>query len=329
MSKTAILLIAHGSRRVESGEAFAELAARVAARARGTAVAHAFMSMAQPDIQAAAAELVAGGAAAVGLLPYFLHRGVHLSEDLPQALAALRTAHPGVAFELLPPLENDPLLEDLLVDRVAEATADPAKLPTTGGGIEALSHEIIDTRLAREALAPGAHAVARRIIHATADFGFAQSLRLHPEAVDAGVAALRGGKPVICDSTILQAGITRTAAEALCAIRDEDVRARAQAEKITRAAAAMDKLAPRMDGAIVAVGNAPTALWRIMELAEEGRIAPALVVGLPVGFVGARESKCALLETALVYITNTSPRGGSPAAAAAANALALLAEAEA
>ena len=86
--------------------------------------------------------------------------------------------------------------------------------------------------------------------------------------------------------------------------------------------------APRLDGAIVAIGNAPTALWKVLELARTGGPRPALVVGLPVGFVGARESKLALLQSDLCWITNTSPRGGSPVAAAAVNALATMAEEE-
>ena len=92
------------------------------------------------------------------------------------------------------------------------------------------------------------------------------------------------------------------------------------------AAAAMDKLAGRLDGAIVAIGNAPTALWRVMEIAAHGGGRPAVVVGLPVGFVGARESKQALIESDLCYISNIGPRGGSPVAAAAVNALAALAK---
>ncbi len=88
----------------------------------------------------------------------------------------------------------------------------------------------------------------------------------------------------------------------------------------------MELLAPRIEGAIVAIGNAPTALWKVMELARNGGHRPALVVGLPVGFVGARESKLALWESDLCSITNTSPRGGSSVAAAAVNALATLGE---
>ena len=127
---------------------------------------------------------------------------------------------------------------------------------------------------------------------------------------------------------MLQAGMTKIRSEILCAIDRPEVAALARAKGCTRAAAAMELLAPQLDGAIVAIGNAPTALWKVMELARSGGPRPALVVGLPVGFVGARESKLALLESDLCYITNTSPRGGSPVAAAAVNALATLEQEE-
>ncbi len=87
----------------------------------------------------------------------------------------------------------------------------------------------------------------------------------------------------------------------------------------------MEFLAERIDGAIVAIGNAPTALWKILELSAEGAVRPAVVVGLPVGFVGAAESKLALMESDLCYVSNVGPRGGSPVAAAAVNALAMAA----
>jgi len=160
------------------------------------------------------------------------------------------------------------------------------------------------------------------VVHATADISFARTLRIHPDAVESGQAALAAGAPIICDVRMLQAGITKVRNTILCAIGDEDVIAAAR-QSSTRAAAAMEKLSPYFAGAIVAIGNAPTALWQILEIVRRGGPRPALVVGLPVGFVGARESKLALLASDLCYITNTSSRGGSPVAAAAVNALAL------
>jgi precorrin-8X/cobalt-precorrin-8 methylmutase len=194
--------------------------------------------------------------------------------------------------------------------------------------IEKRSFDIIDEKLLQKGYAPREHLIVRRIVHATADFDFADSMRLHPNAVDNGIAAIRASKPVICDARMLQAGLTRLAGRVLCAIDDDDVRQNAKANGMTRAATAMQKLSDAFDGSIIAIGNAPTALFKVLELAKKEGVKPALIVGIPVGFVGAAESKEALLESSLCYITNVGPRGGSPIVAAAVNALTLLAESD-
>jgi precorrin-8X/cobalt-precorrin-8 methylmutase len=196
-----------------------------------------------------------------------------------------------------------------------------ADLPILGADIEARSHAIIGELLGETSTCP----IARRIVHATADVSFAESLRIHPEAMLRGAEAIQTGRAIICDVRMVQVGVTRTPCEVLCAISQPEVLAAAKAGGSTRAAAAMEFLADRMDGAIVVIGNAPTALWKVLELAETRGVVPAVVVGLPVGFVGAAESKQALLDSELCYITNVGPRGGSPVAAAAVNALAITA----
>ncbi|HBE02204.1 MAG TPA: precorrin-8X methylmutase [Spirochaetia bacterium] len=218
-------------------------------------------------------------------------------------------------------------MEDAVVEQLSPLTGNGlSKLPVTGSAIEELSHRIIDRRLDSEKLPPEKHAVYRRIIHSTADFSFIDSLRIHDNAIEAGIKALRQGAPIICDVYMVAAGITRTAKEKICCINDPQVINRAKEEGCTRAAAAVIHLADRIAGSIFVVGNAPTALWKLMEIIQNGCRAPALIVGLPVGFVGAHESKTALWKSGLCCITNESPRGGSPAAAAAVNALALLAK---
>ena len=197
--------------------------------------------------------------------------------------------------------------------------------PTDGREIQRRSYQIINERLAAMDLDETVRPIARRVIHATADFSFGESLRVSPEAVQRAAAAIDARRPIICDVRMLQAGITKTPCEVLCAIDDPDVVLRAKTAGCTRAAAAMELLADRMDGAIVAIGNAPTALWKVLELAAAGTIRPAVVVGLPVGFVGAAESKLALAQSDLCCVTNVGPRGGSPVAAAAVNALGVLA----
>jgi precorrin-8X/cobalt-precorrin-8 methylmutase len=256
------------------------------------------------------------------LMPYFLGEGQHVTKDIPDLLEECRRTFPEVTVEVLPTLENEPALEDLIVERLT-AFFSSSDLPETGEAIERQSYEIIDRQLADwPAADPLARQIVRRMVHATADVSFARSVRIHPQAIERGRAALASGRPIVCDVKMLQAGITKAGVEVVCRIGDEETAALARQRGSTRAAAAMELLAPLLDGAIVAVGNAPTALWKLMEMARSGGPRPALVVGLPVGFVGARESKLALLASDLVYITNTSGRGGSPVAAAAVNALA-------
>jgi precorrin-8X/cobalt-precorrin-8 methylmutase len=324
-----IIVISHGSPRAEANQGFTALVERLAARLEGAQVLPAFFSIARPDIADQVAVLAGRGLSRLLLLPYFLFSGQHVTVDIPVILEDCRRRFPQVALELLPTLENDPALEDVLVERLTPLLGTGQVLPRDGAAIERRSYAMIDRQLGESGPAdPGARNILRRVVHATADISFVRTLRIHPQAVPCGQKALAEGKPILCDVHMLQAGVTRVRNEVLCAIDREEVLELARTQGCTRAAAAMQFLAPRLEGAIVAIGNAPTALWKILELARSGGPRPALVVGLPVGFVGARESKLALLESDLCWITNTSPRGGSPVAAAAVNALATMAEEE-
>ncbi len=194
-------------------------------------------------------------------------------------------------------------------------------LPVLGKDIEALSMKIINKAVKIEDYDPESYPIVRRMIHATADIEFGDSVRVHKDALERGMKAIENGKPIICDVHMLMSGITRADNEKICIIKDPQVIENAKAAGTTRAYMSMEMLADKIDGAIVAIGNAPTALWKILELYETRGIEPAVVVGTPVGFVGAAESKQALLESDLCYITNVGVRGGSPIAASAVNAL--------
>lgn len=173
--------------------------------------------------------------------------------------------------------------------------------------------------------------VVRRMIHTSADFQLLDLVRFHPKAVQAGVEALGSGCLVVTDTEMARAGISSARLEGLdcrtaCHIRELEVAERAQREGITRSAAAVDHAVPDLNGAIYAVGNAPTALLRLLQRVEEGACTPALIVGMPVGFVNAAESKELLARQDRVpYITVQGRKGGSPLAAAALNQLSLLA----
>jgi precorrin-8X/cobalt-precorrin-8 methylmutase len=192
--------------------------------------------------------------------------------------------------------------------------------------IEVESYAIVAARVDLSGWPAGARDVVIRMIHATADESFATTTRIGETAVDAAVDALRGGAPVICDSAMVAAGLPAVAARTDVRCYLDEVPAAPPGG--TRAAAAMVTAGRELpDGALWVIGNAPSALAALVDQHAAGRVRPAAVVGLPVGYVGASEAKAALWASPLgpLAITNTGPRGGSPAAAAAVNALARLA----
>ncbi|MEE8402686.1 MAG: precorrin-8X methylmutase [Candidatus Hydrothermarchaeaceae archaeon] len=168
-------------------------------------------------------------------------------------------------------------------------------------------------------------AVVRRIIHATADFSFADTVVFSGNAIQSGVDAVKSGTPIITDVNMVRAGISRYTGEVKCFISDAGVRELAENSDMTRTASAFRMFKDELQDAIVAIGNAPTALFELCTLIEEG-ITPSLVVAAPVGFVGAKESKEEILKHDIPCIAVRGQRGGSSVAAAIVNALIRLAE---
>ena len=170
--------------------------------------------------------------------------------------------------------------------------------------------------------------VAARLIHACGMPDIVDDLFFATDAVERGRNALDGGRPILVDATMVAAGIISRRLPAdnaiICTLNDERTAALAEEIGTTRSAAAVDLWQPHLEGAIVAIGNAPTALFRLLELLDEGAPRPAAILGFPVGFIGAAESKQALIEhpSAPTFITLRGRRGGSALAAAAVNALA-------
>ncbi|OQX29879.1 MAG: hypothetical protein B0D92_01415 [Spirochaeta sp. LUC14_002_19_P3] len=165
-----------------------------------------------------------------------------------------------------------------------------------------------------------------RIAHASADTEFAKSFIFHPGAVEAGVSALKRGANIVTDVGMVEAGIRSRLPEAYggklsCFLYGDETAAAAKRDGTTKSAAALAGAIDVFRGGIVAIGNAPTALFELVDLVEEGRARPALVVGVPVGFVGAAESKRELARLDLPFITNPDRRGGSSLAAAIVNGL--------
>ena len=170
--------------------------------------------------------------------------------------------------------------------------------------------------------------VVVRMIHACGMTDLPALVAAAPGVVAAARAALTGGRPVFCDSMMVANGITRArlpaANDVRCPLAEPGVAAEAAAAGTTRSAAAVDRWLPDLTGAVAVIGNAPTALYRLLELALDGRARPAAILGLPVGFVGAAEAKEALatLEHGIPFLTVHGRRGGSAMAVAALNAIA-------
>jgi precorrin-8X/cobalt-precorrin-8 methylmutase len=183
--------------------------------------------------------------------------------------------------------------------------------------IEIESMGILRSRYDFSRFAPLSRAVAERVCHASADLSFADSLLLDEDALRTGRAALAGGAPIYADARMVAAGITSR--DVQVPLADPRVAGLAEQRGVTRSAAAMALAAGEAPaGAIWVVGNAPTAL---LQLLQEPPAAPALIVGLPVGFVGAAEAKAALAASGLPSVANRGERGGSAVAVAAVNAL--------
>ena len=192
--------------------------------------------------------------------------------------------------------------------------------------IDRRSMEIIEEELGEICLPPMEKDVIKRVIHTSADFDYARTLRFSDAAVERGLAALRQGCTIVTDTNMACTGISQAALDKLgcrkvCFMADADVAAEAKAKGTTRAAACMDK-ACRLEGpVIIAVGNAPTALIRLHELMEQGDIRPELVIAVPVGFVNVVYAKELIMAGRAPYIAAKGRKGGSNVAAAICNAL--------
>lgn len=195
--------------------------------------------------------------------------------------------------------------------------------------IEKRSFEIITEELGDRFLDPEQEAIIKRVIHTTADFDYADNLVFSPNAVSKALEALRQGTPIVTDTNMGKAGINKgalakTGSQVYCFMADEDVAEAAKTAGTTRAAASMEKAAAmEADGkaCIFAIGNAPTALIRIKELVDEGKLHPKLIIAVPVGFVNVVQAKELILALDIPCIVARGRKGGSNVAAAICNAL--------
>lgn len=192
--------------------------------------------------------------------------------------------------------------------------------------IEARSFEIITEELGDTPLVPGTEQIVKRCIHTSADFDYAKNLCFSEMVVEKAVAAIKAGACIVTDTQMAKAGINKRAlsrygGEVYCFMSDEDVACAAKEKGTTRATASMDKAAALDKPLIFAIGNAPTALVRLYELIQEGKLNPELIIGVPVGFVNVVQSKELIMDAQVPYIVARGRKGGSNIAACICNAL--------
>lgn len=193
--------------------------------------------------------------------------------------------------------------------------------------IENRSFEIIAPYLANLNLNDAETKIYSRIIHAAGDVEYAPIIKISETAIDSAKAAILRGANIFTDVEMVRTGINKRAlkkfgGEVFCKVADDEIKEIALREKITRSMAAMRNFGEKLNGAVVAIGNAPTALFEVLRLIHEENILPAVVIGVPVGFVGAADSKAELLaQDKVPFITVTGTKGGSPIAVAAVNAI--------
>lgn len=197
--------------------------------------------------------------------------------------------------------------------------------------IEDLSFRIIDEEAGAHTFSNEEWSIVRRMIHTSADFEYMKSVRFHKDAISRGIDAIRAGKNIITDTQMARSGIRKKSIQKLggdvtCFVGDEKVAETAKAKGTTRSHEAVNLSVEKMEGGIYVIGNAPTALLRLIELIKEKQAKPALVLGFPVGFVNASESKAILKDLDFPYITNIGRKGGSNIAASVVNALIILSE---
>lgn len=333
--KTGVILISHGSKLSSGNDGLFHVADMLRAMNRWDMVEAAFLQLAEPGFPEVVKKTVGSGIDRLVVVPLLLFKGNHVYKDIPEMLELEKKKYPQVEFIYSNNIGADERIALIAADRIHEVLVE--KEYGSGQRVEQPqaivdeSFDIID-KLVDLASVPELHKpIIQRAIHATGDTEYAYNLIFHPAAVETGIRSLKSGGNIITDVNMAKAGITRNPVEKfggqiICKIADTSVIDEARRLGKTRAIVAMRQSIHEMKGGIVAIGNAPTALFELIDLIKTGLAQPALVIGIPVGFVGAVEAKSALKSIAVPYITNTNRKGGSAVAVSIVNAIIKLAK---
>jgi len=284
----------------------------------------AYLQFARPDIPEALEAAVQSGAKKVIIHPYFLSSGMHVTKDIPEIIDHARGKYSGVEFVCTEPLGIHNKLAEVVIERIKSAHGlKPQE-------IEKRSFEIISEELDLSDVPTERLPIIKRVIHSTADFEFKTSLVFHPDAIKTGLAAIKAGKDILTDIEMVKAGInkkllSRWGGKVVCNLEGSEVRGHGSENKTRSEMGIESALKGKNNIGIIAIGNAPTALLKTIEVLNDSQLrtlnSELLVVGVPVGFVKAIESKALLAEQTFPFITNLSRKGGTPVAVAIVNAL--------
>ncbi|MDH5696278.1 MAG: precorrin-8X methylmutase [Dehalococcoidia bacterium] len=335
MPRTGVIILCHGSRGERGIVEVPKVLRGVTEGVKsllppGVEVIGAALQFNHPNLEEAVESLAVRGVERIVIMPYFLFLGRHITEHIPQLIEKLKHIYPERQFIMANPLGLEEHFIGHVAKRIEEAAPELLNAhtsPTSPEAIEQQSMEIVERLLPPAPNISGEERlVVKRVAHASGDPQVAPLIKFSPSAISSGLSAIAKGSPIFTDVQMVAAGINRHLAIACgcslsCAMDETKGLKQAKEQNITRAAAAMRHLGKRLNGTIVAIGNAPTALLALLELIDNDGIKPALVVGMPVGFVQAKESKDELMKRNVPYITITGTRGGSAMAVATVNAL--------
>jgi precorrin-8X/cobalt-precorrin-8 methylmutase len=354
--KTAALLLGHGSRVKEANGNMLRVAKSLEEKGVFLTVQTAFLELSPPDIPEGIRACAQKGAEQIIVAPYFLHTGMHVRRDLPGIIKQEALKYPGTRITYARNIGFHPLLVDILLERLTEAASfkdiREAEIPSEDGiinkaeakaapvparaekkfkpnEIEAESFRIILEEMGEHHFSPDELSIARRAVHASGDLEFAKLISFHPRFLEAAREAISGSKALLTDVNMVMAGVNRRLTAKFrmdlhCFISNEALKVESEKMGLTRSCLALRKGASLPDVGGVLIGNAPTALREVIRLHKEEGFNPGFVIGAPVGFVDAEESKEALIQSGLPFAVVRGRKGGSPIAAAIMNAVLLL-----
>jgi len=333
--KTGIILISHGSKLNSGNDGLFKIADMLRAMNRWDVVEAAFLQLAKPGFDEVVRKAVENGANRIVVVPLLLFKGNHVYKDIPEMLENEKSKYPQVEFIYANNIGADERIALIAADRIHEVLIEKQygskqRLEQPQAIVDE-SFEIIDKLVDLESVPELHRPIIQRAIHATGDTEYAYNLIFHPNAVEAGIQSIREGKNIVTDVNMVKSGISKSPVEkfggkVVCKIADKSVIDDANTLGKTRATVAMQHSISEMKDGIVVIGNAPTALFELIDLIKKGSAQPALVIGIPVGFVGAVEAKYALKGISIPYITNTNRKGGSAVAVSIVNAIIKLAK---